>query len=271
MASGRLGRLITNGRRVRTTSTISDAETADSTNHPVLNWPTLAPRRWSTPKVAWPKTVLTRPNVIMKLRMNPVSQQRGRSTISASTVSLAMVISGKAVIRFVSRICFGRRGRNGRNSDTPAMLNMLPKFSIDDRRLTITLPAAMRLAPWARLMLMIAGSSCGVSPTATAREKMNASRTGRWKATLMAKMAITSTSVTSSSRYPKRRTPRSNSVSGGRSRSRPATLPNSVALPVRTTMAEALPLTTWVPMKSVLARCPSGASTATVPALFSIG
>jgi len=58
---------------------------------------------------------------------------------------------------------------------------MLPKFSIDDSRRTITLPAAIRFAPWARLMLMMAGSSCGVRPTATASEKMKASSTGRWK------------------------------------------------------------------------------------------
>ena len=58
---------------------------------------------------------------------------------------------------------------------------MLPKFSIDARRLTITFACAMRLAPWARLMLMIAGSSCGVSPTASAMEKRKASSTGRWK------------------------------------------------------------------------------------------
>ena len=58
---------------------------------------------------------------------------------------------------------------------------MLPKFSMDARRLTITFAGAMRLAPWARLMLMIAGSSCGVSPTASAREKRKDSRTGRWK------------------------------------------------------------------------------------------
>ena len=48
---------------------------------------------------------------------------------------------------------------------------MLPKFSIEARRLTITLAFAIRLAPWARLMLMIAGNNCGVSPTASATKK----------------------------------------------------------------------------------------------------
>ena len=59
-----------------------------------------------------------------------MSQRRGCSTISASTLSVAMVISGKSVSRLVSRICLGSSGRNGRNSDAPAMLNMLPKLAL---------------------------------------------------------------------------------------------------------------------------------------------
>ncbi len=58
---------------------------------------------------------------------------------------------------------------------------MLPRFSIAASRLTITFCRAIRFAPWARLMLMIAGSNCGVSPTANASEKSSDSRTGRWK------------------------------------------------------------------------------------------
>ena len=41
-----------------------------------------------------------------------------------------MVISGKSVIRLVSNICLGNNGRKGINSDTPAMLNMFPKFAL---------------------------------------------------------------------------------------------------------------------------------------------
>ena len=33
---------------------------------------------------------------------------------SGSTLSVAMVISGRSVSRLVSRICFGSSGRNGR-------------------------------------------------------------------------------------------------------------------------------------------------------------
>jgi hypothetical protein len=40
-----------------------------------------------------------------------------------------MVISGKSVMRLVSRICLGSNGRNGRTRDTPAMLNMFHDIS----------------------------------------------------------------------------------------------------------------------------------------------
>ena len=58
---------------------------------------------------------------------------------------------------------------------------ILPKFSMEARRLTMTFFDAMRFAPWERLMLMIAGSSCGVSPTAKANAKRKDSMTGRLK------------------------------------------------------------------------------------------
>jgi hypothetical protein len=48
----RPGRLMKNGFRVRTTSTIRHAEMTDSRNQPVLNRSTVAPSRSSTPKVA---------------------------------------------------------------------------------------------------------------------------------------------------------------------------------------------------------------------------
>ena len=74
---------------------------------------------------------------------------------------------------------------------------MLPKFSIEERRLIITFFSAMRLAPCERLMLMIAGNSCGVRPTASASENRKESRTGRARKTLMQKIAITRTRVIS--------------------------------------------------------------------------
>ncbi len=58
---------------------------------------------------------------------------------------------------------------------------MLPKFSMADRRRTITPALAMASEPRDRLMLMIAGSNCGVRPTARASEKSRESSTGLWK------------------------------------------------------------------------------------------
>ena len=56
---------------------------------------------------------------------------------------------------------------------------MLPKFSIAVRRFTITFFRAIARAPCARFMLMIAGKSCGVRPTASASANRNESSTGR--------------------------------------------------------------------------------------------
>ena len=58
---------------------------------------------------------------------------------------------------------------------------ILPKFSMEDNRLTITFSAAMFLAPRDRLTLIIAGKSCGGKPTARAMENKKESKTGRAK------------------------------------------------------------------------------------------
>jgi hypothetical protein len=62
--------------------------------------------------------------------MNFISRRLGLSTISKSTLFVDIVISGASVIKFISKICFGNNGRNGRNSDAPAMLNIFPKFAL---------------------------------------------------------------------------------------------------------------------------------------------
>src|SRR5450631_1666114 len=125
------GLLLKKGFRLRMTNTISEAEMTDSRNQPVRNWSWVACRMSrSAPNVRKSNTELTRPKVIMNLRMATMSQRRGWSTISLSTVSVAMVISGKSVIKLVSRICAGNNGRYGRKSDAPAMLNMLPKLAL---------------------------------------------------------------------------------------------------------------------------------------------
>ena len=63
-------------------------------------------------------------------------------------------------------------------------------------RLTSTFFAASRREPVARLVETTAGSSCGVMPTATARENRTASMTGRPSATLITKIVTLSTPPT---------------------------------------------------------------------------
>ena len=48
----------------------------------------------------------------------------------ASTLSEAMVISGKSVSKLVNKICLGNNGKKGKNKEAPAMLNILPKLEL---------------------------------------------------------------------------------------------------------------------------------------------
>lgn len=66
----------------------------------------------------------------MKSRMKRMSQRRGRDTSSGSTASVAIVISGISVSTFVRSIWVGNSGRYGKNSEAPAIENMLPKFAL---------------------------------------------------------------------------------------------------------------------------------------------
>ena len=67
----------------------------------------------------------------MNFFMNEMSQRCGVSIISGSTRSVAIVISGKSVIKFIRSTWPGSRGRNFlRKRDAPAMLNMFPKFAL---------------------------------------------------------------------------------------------------------------------------------------------
>lgn len=49
---------------------------------------------------------------------------------SLSTLSMAIVISGRSVNRFISKICLGTKGRKDKKSEAPAILNMLPKLAL---------------------------------------------------------------------------------------------------------------------------------------------
>ena len=126
-----LGTLLKKGPLLRITSTIRLAEITDSMNQPVLNKTSRAfknQKKHSKGEIIKNRTRI--PKTIMKLRMKPTFQRRGCSTISLSTLSVPMVVSGKSVIRLVSKICPGRRGRKDRKRDAPAMLNMFPKFAL---------------------------------------------------------------------------------------------------------------------------------------------
>ena len=94
---------------------------------------------------------------------------------------------------------------------------MLPRFSIAVRWRTSTPWRAIICAPRARLTLRIAGSSSGLRPTASATENSSVSMGGRPFTTWMMKTRKTMISMALVNRWPNRRSPRSNSVSGGRS------------------------------------------------------
>ncbi len=141
---------------------------------------------------------------------------------------------------------------------------MLPKFSMAASCLTITFLRAMRTAPRESVTDTTMGSSSGVSPTASATENRNDSRMSRCRSALTRKTRSTRKTTTCKIRNPKRRVPRSNSVSGARSPSPAATRPSSVAGPVTSTTAVPSPLTTDVPRYTAPVR--SAASTC-----FSLG
>lgn len=109
---------------------------------------------------------------------------------------------------------------------------MLPRFSIEDSRLTTVPAAASRRAPVVSGTERIAGSICGVGPTASASAKVRLSKTGRPSQELAAKTTRTMTSVTSEIMMPKRRMPRVKSVSAARRSKLAAMAPKTVALPV---------------------------------------
>ncbi len=132
---------------------------------------------------------------------------------------------------------------------------MLPKFSMEARRLTITPFFDIAMAPRDKFMVIIMGSNSGVNPTAKATAKSNAVNTPfsvGFRSDIVRKTKITRRKVTCMIRKPKLLMPRSNSVSGGFSVSFLAILPYSVALPVFPTTAVAVPLTMEVPIKQKL-------------------
>lgn len=128
------------------------------------------------------------------------------------------------------------------------------------RRRTITESAsAIRRAPVDRETATMAGSICGVTPTARAIEKSTESMNGRPSTTLTTRMTAVSPSVTRASSRPRRVVPCS-PVGVGRSVRVLDIRPSSVCEPVRTATASPRPLTTWLPCRRALCRSASAAS-----------
>ncbi len=148
---------------------------------------------------------------------------------------------------------------------------MLPRFWMADRCFTSTPWRAIILAPRARLTLRMTGRSSGLRPTASAIEKSSVSIGGRPSSVFTANTRITITSMAIVRRWPKRRTPRSNEVSGGRSERLWAMSPKRVERPVATTTPRAAPPRTLLPRKAQLLSWASGVVSGKAPARLSAG
>src|SRR5262245_9986224 len=106
--------------RVRTTNATASSVKSDSRNQPVRNSSGEARTTHSnTPKVTKSKTELTRPNTTIKLRIKLMSQRRGLSIQSRSTLSSAMVMPGMSERKLLSKICLASRGKNGKKIEAP--------------------------------------------------------------------------------------------------------------------------------------------------------
>src|SRR5262249_61488493 len=101
----------------------------DSTNQPLRN--SVGPA-WSSEskaqKVMKSKTELSGPKTYMKCRTNVMSQPAGRLSVSGSTLSVGMASWPVSYRRLFSRIWDGSNGRNDRNKEAAAALNMFPKL-----------------------------------------------------------------------------------------------------------------------------------------------
>ena len=73
-----------------------------------------------------------------------MSHADGRASISSSTLSVGIVIWLASYSRLLSRICVGSIGRNERNADAAAALNMFPKFDDVAIRTYLIVLAKMR-------------------------------------------------------------------------------------------------------------------------------
>ena len=119
-----------------------------------------------------------------------------------------------------------------------------------DRCFTMTFSRAIRIAPCARVTVVIIGRNSGVRPTARATENSSDWRASRPRLTLTTRMKSTRKRTVCRISIPNRRVPRSNSVSSGRAARRATMSPKAVSWPVAKTTAMPVPLTIDVPRKS---------------------
>ena len=129
-------------------------------------------------------------------------------------------------------------------------MSMLPRFWIAERCFTITFSRAIWIAPCASVTVVIIGRNSGVRPTASATEKSSDSSGLRPKPRFTTRMNSTRKTTVCRISIPKRRVPRSNSVSSGRAARRSTMSPNAVSRPDAKTTAVAVPLTIEVPRKT---------------------
>ena len=129
--------------------------------------------------------------------------------------------------------------------------SIAPRFWMALIRLTMTFLRAIASAPLDRHTVTIIGSISGVSPTATARAKKNASCQLCLVRPLITNTSGTMTSMNRSMSHVKREMPLSKAVCGRCSVSDSAMPPRYVSRPVATTRASAEPLSTLVPRKAM--------------------
>ena len=132
--------------------------------------------------------------------------------------------------------------------------SIAPKFWMALRRFTIVLCRDIATAPLARFVVTIIGSISGVSPTATARANSSASSQSPLVRPLIRNTSGTITSMKRMRSQLTLLTPTSKAVVGRRPSSPRAIEPVAVRPPVFTTTDVAVPLTTLVPMKQMVAR-----------------
>lgn len=105
--------------------------------------------------------------------------------------------------------------------------SMLPKSSMAARWRTMTCLRPMRIAPCASVTVVIIGKNSGVRPTASATAKSSVSSPGRCRSAPASRTKSTRNTTVRMISVAKRRIPRSNSVSGGRSIRRAAMSPKA--------------------------------------------